>query len=174
MIELVDGMKPNRYGISYMDVYNEIDHMMAYEKGIKDIYYNKQDRLYAANPMCLIMFYDEPIGFINLVQEEIDNVKFLDEAIIEQYRGLGYGKEALRLLNPASFKEYVIGQTQTDNKAPNIIGSEKGCYVYHDGYFNYYLLQPERAFAFLASREYQELKDRGDGEKTCVKRLRRR
>lgn len=173
MIELVDGMKPNRYNIGYMDVYNEIDHMMATEKGIKEIYYDKQDRLYASNPMCLIMFYGEPIGFINLVQEEIDNIKFLDEAIIEKYRSLGYGKEALRLLNPSMFKEYIIGETRVDDKVPNIIGSEKGCYVYHNRSYNYYLLQPERTFAFLLSNEYQELKDRGDGEKILIKRLHR-
>lgn len=169
MIELIDGMTENRYNLNYMDVYKEIDRMMASEEGIKQIYYNKQDRLYASNPMCLIMFYDEPIGFINLVQEDIDNIKFLDQAIIKKYRNMGYGKDAIKLLGVNYCNEYIIGETLVDNVAANRLGNDIACFVHHNRYSNYYLFQPERFFSFIQSPEYIALKERDN--KVLTKRL---
>lgn len=171
MIELVDGMTKNRYNMGYMDVFNEINHMMGHEPGIQEIYYTKQDRLYAANPMSLIMFHGEPAGFINLVQEDIDNIKFLDAGIIEKYRGLGICKGAIKRLYLDSYKEYIIGETMKNNMAANCVGKNLGDLVYRSRNKMYYLFQPNLTYKFLNSEEFSELVDRDPNP--FVKRLHR-
>ena len=171
MIELIDGLSANRYNITYMDVYEEIYRMMGHEPGIKEIFYTKQDRLAAANPMCLILVSGRPVGFINLVQEEIDNIKFLDAAIIKKYRNRGIGKEAIQRFRPDLYNAFVVGETLKTNLSANTLGKELGVHVYFGKHNNYYLFQPDRLEEFSRSEEFQELKNRENGRISFVKRL---
>ena len=173
MIELIDGLTKNKYNLDYMDVYEIIYNMMGYEDGIKEIFYNKLDRLYASNPMCLIILKGEAIGFINLVQEKIDNIKFIDMAISKEYRGNGYGTIAIQALNLSCHRPFIIGETKRDNVAANSIGHKLAKNVYVGNKCNYYLFQPERLNYFVGSNEFKELVNRDEERKIYVKKLRK-
>lgn len=171
MVELIDGITQNRYNMNYMDVYEVIYNMMGHEEGIKEIFYNKQNRLYASNPMCLILVNGEIAGFINLVQEEIDNVKFIDMAISNEYRGKGIGTVAIQCLNLNYHRPYIIGETLRDNVAGNRIGHKLGKFVYVGNKSNYYLFQPNRLNYFVGSNEFKELVNHDEQRKVYTKRL---
>lgn len=170
MIELIDGLSENRYNINYMRVYEEIYRMMGHEPGIKEIYYHKQDRLYASNPMCLVLLDGKPIGFLNLVQEDISNIKFIDGAIISKYRGKGYGKEAIKIFRPDLYKTFIVGEMLRSNLSANCVGQDLASLVYVANKNNYYLFQPNRLDEFIKSNEFQELKER-ENRKKLTKRL---
>ncbi len=171
MIELVDGLCDNRYNINYIDVYEKIYHMMGHEPGIKEIYYSKQDRLYASNPMCLILLNGKPIGFLNLVQEDINNIKFIDGAIIDKYRNKGYGTEAIKILRPDLFNSFIVGEILRTNLSANCMGQKLATHIYVGEKSNYYLFQPKRLDEFISSSEFQELKAREKRRKIITKRL---
>lgn len=153
-------------------VAEKIDYMMGHEDGIKEIFYNKRNRLQCSEMASLIYNNNEPVGFLNVVNQGIDNVLFIDGGITQIYRGKGYGKEALNILLESNlFDEYLIGETQNTNLLANASVSKIGSLVLANNNLNYYLLQRELVKQFMDSEEFTKLKNYV--EKTKVKRLTR-
>lgn len=150
MLELID--KP------YEIIIPKIDYMMGHEEGIKNIFYNKRNRLYSSVLSCLIKNDDDDIGFINLVDECIDNILFLDEGILSKYRSNGYGRKAIELLLTNKFKKYIIGETKIDNILANNSASRISKLIYICEDRNYYLFGSERTEEFLNSKEFSNFK----------------
>lgn len=155
----------------YDRVADKIDHMMGHENGIKEVFYNKRDRLYCSVIACLIKEGHTDLGFLNIVKEEIDNVLFIDEGIIEKYRNRGYGAEAIKILLLYNyFDEYIIGETKKDNIGSNKSASRISSLVYQTDEKNYYLFQKERVNQFLGSKEFYEMRKNIETQKTLVNR----
>lgn len=168
MIELIDGMSTNKYGMDYIDVSNVIYNMMGHEDGIKEIFYYKRDRLLASYPSYLILNDGNIVGFINLVYEGIDNIRFIDQAIIKKYRNQGIGRESLKKMKLEFYKAYIIGETKKNNILSNNSAKEIASIIYEKDDINYYLFQ-DRKEAFLNSLEYKELLKHVEKQKKHIK-----
>lgn len=164
MIHLVD--EP------YDKVAEKIDYMMGHEKGIREIFYDKRDRLYCSVIACLIKEGHNEVGFLNLVKENVDNILFLDEGIIERYRNRGYGAEAIRmLLLYNNFDEYIIGETKRNNIGSNKSAIRISNLVYQTNEKNYFLFQKEKTNKFLCSEEFYEMKKNIEKQKVLTKNI---
>lgn len=149
MLELID--KP------YDVVGEKIDYMMGHEPGIKEIFYLKRNRLYSSQLAALIRVDDIDVGFLNVVDEGLRNMLFIDQGIIERYRGCGYGKEAIiSLINEGIFDEYLIGETKKNNILANNSASKIATLVHQNNDRNYYLFN-NNLNQFLNSNEYKVL-----------------
>ena len=161
MINLVD--EP------YDRVFDKIDYMMGHEPGIKEIFYNKRQRLFCTALACLIKEGRTELGFLNLVSENVDNILFLDQGILQKYRGMGYGKEAIRtLLLYNNFQEYIMAETKKTNILANSSAQKISKLVYETDEKNYYLFQKERVNQFLDSKEFYEMKKDIEKQKILV------
>ena len=60
--------------------------LMEKEKGIKEIFHDKQDRVNSSVVSCLIKKEEETVGFFLLAKEVIDGIYFLDMGIKKEYR----------------------------------------------------------------------------------------
>lgn len=146
----------------YDEVDSQIRYMMVNEPGIKEIFSDKISRLVDSDLSLLIMEDTTPIGFINLVNENIDDMLFLDMGIIEQYRGKGYGKKAVQKLLEISkgyIYEFIIGETKTTNELANAMTNDFAALVNttEEG-FNYYLFPASRKEEFEKSDFFDEFK----------------
>lgn len=156
----------------YDRVCAKIDYMMAHEPGIKEIFYNKRERLFCSALACLIKEDHNEIGFLNLVNENISNILFLDQGILRKYRGIGYGQESIKKLLLCSFNEYIIGETKKTNILANASAQKISKLVYETNDNNYYLFQKERNNEFLDSKEFYEMKKNIEKQKILInKRL---
>ena len=145
----------------YDEVNKKIDYMMGHENGIREIFYYKRDRLICSALACLIKDSRSDIGFLNLVNENIENILFVDQGILEKYRGQGYGKKAIEILiSTNNFNEYLIGETKKDNLLANRSASNIGKLIYMHDSLNYYLFQKERTNEFLDSKEFYNIKQK--------------
>jgi len=149
MLELID--KP------YDVVSEKIDYMMGHEPGIKEIFYLKRNRLFSSQLAALIRVDDIDVGFLNIVDEGLRNMLFIDQGIIERYRGRGYGKEAIiSLINSGMFDEYLIDENKKNNILANNSASKIAPLVHQNSDRNYYLFNNDLN-QFLNSNEYKVL-----------------
>lgn len=157
----------------YDEVGSKIRHMMENETGIKEIFGNKISRLISSPISMLIMEDLNPIGFINLVNENIEDLLFLDMGIIEKYRGQGYGTKAIQTLIEISdgyIWEFIIGKTKKTNIFANAMASTNAALVYstEEG-FNYYIFPASRKEEFENSDIFDVFKDHCDNVPTKKK-----
>jgi predicted acetyltransferase len=145
----------------------EIYSMMTNEPGIKKIFSNRIDRLYAANATYLIKLNHETIGFINLVRERVSYMYFLDIGIKEAYRSCGYGKQAYLELKKIYPKIFIIAQTKYDNISANNISQENGTLIAQndENKTNYYLMDKLKLEQFKTTGLYNNLLNYIDQEK---------
>lgn len=132
---------------------------MKNEPGIKEIYKNKMDRLTSSVLVSLILLNDEPIGFLNMVRENVDGVLFADMGIKQEYRGKGYGSKALKSLYNQGYKpqEYIIIETLTSNTLGNLSALSHAILIYEYDDKNYYLVDDGRYNEFINSIIYSKL-----------------
>lgn len=125
--------------------YIKIKNMMVSEPGIYEIFGNKLDRLIASPISFLILKEEEIIGFVNLVDEDVPHVLYIDKGIIKKHRGNHYSEQANEILcqvMPTSY--YLIGETKSNNIPANRCASKTGTLIYQKefgkGYLNFYLM----------------------------------
>ena len=159
----------------YEEVGKKIYEFMINEPGIKEIFSEKCTRLIASEFSLLIKLDDIPIGFINLVPENLDNILFLDMGICEKYRGKGYGKKAIKVLLEClgkRFSEYIIGETKETNELANYMSNEDAALIYQKNGYNYYIFPKEKKNEFMNSELYTEFKEHCGNVPTKKKTLR--
>lgn len=140
------------------DIISKINNMMIFEKGIKEIFSDKTDKLLNSVVSALIFIDEKQIGFINVFSENLDNILFVDAAIIEEYRGNGYIKEALKLLiSEIKFDKFLLCETTNVNcQAMNSL-RYIGQLVYTNGNRKFYLFPKTCATEFYESEAFREL-----------------
>lgn len=141
----------------YDEVGEKIIDFITTDPGIREIFGEKITRVAASEISLLIELNDIPIGFINLVSENINNILFLDMGISENYRGKGYGKEAIRILLDClgeDITEYIIGETKETNSLANSMSNENAALVHQKNGLNYYIFPAERKEEFVNSNIY--------------------
>ena len=137
------------------------DHMfiikcMQEEPGIMEIFHNKISRLYTAGVEMLLLLDDEPIGFLLALNENTQNLLFLDLGIIKKYRGKGYGTLAKEIfMKIYKGDEFIITETRNTNIGANKSSSKIGSLVYQKDDINFYLLNSSIE-EFKNSPAYQE------------------
>ena len=150
----------------YDEVGMKINHMMAHENGIKEIFYDKKDRLVCSQAAILISVDNNDVGFLNVVNQGLENILFIDQGIIEKYRGKGYGREALqKLLDSKLFEEYLICETKDNNTLANSSIQKIGKFIFSYDDRNFYLLQKEKYDDFINSEELIQLKNNVKGKR---------
>lgn len=142
----------------------EILNMMNNIPGIKDVFYDRTDRLATSEYSMLILKDDLIIGFINLVVEKDDyHFLFIDMGIKPEYRKQGIGthvlKEVKRKLEEIDENRFVIGETKISNKNANGCIKDIGYLLMEESGRNFYLLQKERLPEFAHNGFYKELYD---------------
>ncbi|MDD3453010.1 MAG: hypothetical protein PHN42_01865 [Bacilli bacterium] len=150
----------------YDVVAHKIDYMMGHEDGIKEVFYYKRDRLTCSKAAILICDNDNDIGFLNVVDQGLKNLLFIDQGIIEKYRGKGYGSKALQILADSNiFKEYLICETMDNNILANYCVSKIGKFLFSYDDRNFYLLQSEKYNEFINSEEFNKLEKHIKGKR---------
>lgn len=135
--------------------YQEILKMMKTEKGIREIFFDKEDRLFC-NEVCLLIKKErETIGFLYLTVESIPGILFLDMGIKEKYRGLGIAKLMCQeLINRITTEKFIIAETTKGNAKANASALYNGILVYDTDNLNYYLIDKTREQEFKNSNLY--------------------
>lgn len=126
-------------------VYNKIYSVMNELKKEGNIFAGKIDRLNFTIYSCVIKYNNEPIGFIYATPEgRYDYALFIDMAILKEYRGKGFGKQALKQFSEIKTKKFLIAETK-DN---GTLGEGIAVKIFEDKY-NYYLLPRSRYKEFM-------------------------
>lgn len=126
----------------------------------KNVFPGKKDRLYTAAVAVLITVDDKDAGFIYATCENrYSKGLFIDMALLKEYRGLGYGKEALnqfvKRVNTGNV--YLFGEIESTNVASNAIADHIGIKII-DNDKNYYLFPKERLAEFLEKEDINILR----------------
>lgn len=114
------------------------------------VFSGREDRLATSLLALLIVYDNEPVGFFYATCESrYPEGLFIDMGILEEYRGLGIGREVLDEIMRLDLGErFLIGETKKSNFASNTVGNALGAKI--GSYRNkvYYLFPKEKLNEF--------------------------
>ena len=130
--------------------------MMKDEKGIKEVFSNRVDRLVNSIKSYIVKKGSKEIGFVNLVIEKSDpDFYFLDIGLKEEYRNKGVGTEILERLQEMDFNKFIILEVKKSNEGANNTINKVGVKVAETLDVNFYLFQRDRLQEFI-DNDYME------------------
>ena len=131
--------------------------ILHYMKG-SNIFFDKTSRFNSSVVSCLIHKENIPIGFLNLVDEQLSDFLFLDVLIDEKYRGRGYAAMAYEnLMSRFNTKKFIIAETKEDNISANKSLQKNSIFLYSCKGLNYYLMDKNRLSELQNSPMYSQL-----------------
>lgn len=130
--------------------------LMEKEKGIKEIFHDKQDRVNSSVVSCLIKKEKETIGFFLLTVENIDGIYFLDIGIKKKYRNKKIAQATCEEIIKLSLPEFIIAETKVTNIGANKSLVPYSSLIHNVEDINYYLLDKNRKQEFLGSTIYDD------------------
>ena len=128
--------------------------LMEKEKGIKEIFHDKQDRVNSSVVSCLIKKEEETVGFFLLAKEVIDGIYFLDMGIKKEYRNKKIAQAICEEIIKQSLPEFIIAETKVTNIGANKSLAPYSSLIHNVEDINYYLLDKNRKQEFLGSPIY--------------------
>ena len=129
---------------------------------IKKQFYEQYQRLEMAEFISLIESNNQVLGFLNLVDEKIDNTLFLDVAVMKEFRNQQLGKKAItKMLETYETSKYLIAETQLDNVSANHMLNFFGDSFYQEKDIVYYFIENETTCNdFLNDCSFEQLKEK--------------
>ena len=135
--------------------------MNGNDTDIRSIFYERYDRLDTAEFISKIELNDkETIGFLNLVNENLDKTLFLDIAILKQFCNQGLAKRAIiSLINSDYSNKYLVADTSKDNISANRMLNFFGDSFYETEDRSYYFLGGRTSYNyFINIKDYDKIK----------------
>lgn len=130
--------------------------LMEKEKGIKEIFHDKQDRVNSSVVSCLIKKEEETVGFFLLAKEAVDGIYFLDMGIKKEYRNKKIAQVICEEIIKLSLPEFIIAETKVTNIGANKSLVPYSSLIHNVEDINYYLLDKNRKQEFLGSPIYDD------------------
>ncbi|MDO5002943.1 MAG: hypothetical protein Q4E39_01770 [bacterium] len=137
--------------------------MNGNDTDIRTIFYERYDRLDAAEFISKIELNDkETIGFLNLINENLDKTLFLDIAILKEFCNQSLAKRAIiSLLDSDYSNKYLVADTSKENISANRCFSFFGEPFYETEDRVYYFLGGRTSYNdFINSKDYDKIKTR--------------
>ena len=137
--------------------------MNGNDTDIRSIFYERYDRLDTAEFISKIELNDkETIGFLNLVNENLDKTLFLDIAILKQFCNQGLAKRAIISLIDSDYSnKYLVADTSKENISANRCFSFFGEPFYETEDRSYYFLGGRTSYTdFINNEDYDKIKTR--------------
>ncbi len=137
--------------------------MNGNDTDIRTIFYERYDRLDAAEFISKIELNEkETIGFLNLINENLDKALFLDIAILKQFCNQSLAKRAIiSLLDSDYSNNYLVADTSKENISANRCFSFFGEPFYETEDRAYYFLGGRTSYNdFINSKDYDKIKTR--------------
>lgn len=137
--------------------------MNGNDTDIRSIFYERYDRLDTAEFISKIELNErETIGFLNLVNENLDKTLFLDIAILKQFCNQSLAKRAIISLLDGDYpNRYLVADTYNGNIMANRCLSFFGDPFYKTEDRSYYFLGGRTSYNdFINSEDYDKIKTR--------------
>lgn len=137
--------------------------MNGNDTDIRSIFYERYDRLDTAEFISKIELNErETIGFLNLVNENLDKTLFLDIAILKQFCNQSLAKRAIISLLDGDYpNRYLVADTYNENIMANRCLSFFGDPFYKTEDRSYYFLGGRTSYNdFINSEDYDKIKTR--------------
>lgn len=129
---------------------------------ISKLFYDQYPRLDKSEFVSLIESNNQVLGFLNLVDEKVDNTLFLDIAVMKEFRNQQLGKKAImKMLESYNTSKYLIAETQIDNVSAKRMLNFFGDAFYQEKDRVYYFIENVRTCNdFLNEYSFEQLKEK--------------
>lgn len=129
---------------------------------IQKQFYEQYQRLDMAEFISLIQSNNQVLGFLNLVDEKVNNTLFLDISVMKEFRNQQLGKKAImKMLELYKTSKYLIAETQVDNISAKHMLNFFGDACYQDKDRVYYFIENETTCNdFLNDSSFEQLKEK--------------